>query len=455
MRYLLPLILLGCSTGADDNFEFDVDDWQPRDSADARPDAPPAPMTLEVTGGAWGAYTNFRINDASEESVVRVARSPFRSPDGPCYPMLGGQCFELAAPIYYMTSIYTDRDGSGVTRVPTAAWFPEGGVCFQAVDYNDGGDSAELSNSACIFVGPDDDGDGVANAGDICPGFDDNLDIDGDGQPNDCDPCPTDPEDADTDRDGICNVDDDCVRAEGFVDTDGDRTCDADDLCPEDPTDSCAGLVAAEGRNGAGNGFYQIDLEAGTVTLLGSGSSYTALAYSETGELYGYEAGGRENLLFVNPLTGENEEGPVTGYAHWSGMTVLDGLVYHWSERGDNLHTMDADSGEESDGFLYGSSYNHCIAADTDGNMYRIAGSSLYALDYEGGFETSLGGISGITDTGGGSSCTFHDGQLLFLTGGRGIYSKLYTIDIPSLTATDTGIEMPSNNFDALASPTP
>ena len=87
--------------------------------------------------------------------------------------------------------------------------------------------------------------------------------------------------------------------------------------------------------------------------------------------------------------------------------------------------------------------------------MYRIAGSSLYALDYAGAFETSLGGISGITDTGGGSSCTFHDGQLLFLTGGRGEYSKLYTIDIPSLTATDTGIVMPSNNFDALASPTP
>ncbi|HKK78942.1 MAG TPA: T9SS type A sorting domain-containing protein, partial [Phaeodactylibacter sp.] len=34
---------------------------------------------------------------------------------------------------------------------------------------------------------PDDDGDGVCNASDICPGFDDNVDSDGDGIPDGCD----------------------------------------------------------------------------------------------------------------------------------------------------------------------------------------------------------------------------------------------------------------------------
>ncbi|MBR9920317.1 MAG: T9SS type A sorting domain-containing protein [Bacteroidetes bacterium] len=34
---------------------------------------------------------------------------------------------------------------------------------------------------------PDDDGDGVCNAADVCPGFDDNIDTDGDGIPDGCD----------------------------------------------------------------------------------------------------------------------------------------------------------------------------------------------------------------------------------------------------------------------------
>lgn len=37
---------------------------------------------------------------------------------------------------------------------------------------------------------PDDDGDGVANDCDACPGADDHLDADSDGLPDGCDPCP-------------------------------------------------------------------------------------------------------------------------------------------------------------------------------------------------------------------------------------------------------------------------
>jgi hypothetical protein len=38
----------------------------------------------------------------------------------------------------------------------------------------------------------DDDGDGVCNIDDACPGGDDGMDVDGDGRPDDCDDCPID-----------------------------------------------------------------------------------------------------------------------------------------------------------------------------------------------------------------------------------------------------------------------
>jgi len=56
-------------------------------------------------------------------------------------------------------------------------------------------------NCEGIFV--DDDNDGVCNANDQCPGFDDNLDQNGNGVPDDCETGCTD-----ADNDGICEADD-------------------------------------------------------------------------------------------------------------------------------------------------------------------------------------------------------------------------------------------------------
>lgn len=50
--------------------------------------------------------------------------------------------------------------------------------------------SVDLSTVTSCGAGgpcPDDDGDGVCNAADVCPGFDDNIDTDGDGVPDGCD----------------------------------------------------------------------------------------------------------------------------------------------------------------------------------------------------------------------------------------------------------------------------
>lgn len=45
------------------------------------------------------------------------------------------------------------------------------------------------SNCNCIGTFQDGDGDGVCDANDVCPGFDDNLDSDGDVIPDGCEVC--------------------------------------------------------------------------------------------------------------------------------------------------------------------------------------------------------------------------------------------------------------------------
>jgi len=77
----------------------------------------------------------------------------------------------------------------------------------------------------------DADGDGVADADDVCPDADDTLDADADGLPDGCDPCPTDPLN-DGDADGVCDSSDICLEGDDFRDEDGDTVPDACDVCP-------------------------------------------------------------------------------------------------------------------------------------------------------------------------------------------------------------------------------
>jgi len=54
----------------------------------------------------------------------------------------------------------------------------------------------------------DDDGDGVCNASDLCPGFDDAADADADGTPDGCDACAGGPASGDTNADGLLDLHD-------------------------------------------------------------------------------------------------------------------------------------------------------------------------------------------------------------------------------------------------------
>nr|MBA2321043.1 cadherin domain-containing protein [Deltaproteobacteria bacterium] len=98
------------------------------------------------------------------------------------------------------------------------------------------GDTDLDGDSFTPCVDEDDDGDGNADAADVCPIGDDGIDGDGDGTADACDACPLDNSN-DTDGDGICNSDDAC--AGGAADGDGDGVADDCDVCPDDnPNDT-------------------------------------------------------------------------------------------------------------------------------------------------------------------------------------------------------------------------
>ncbi len=80
----------------------------------------------------------------------------------------------------------------------------------------------------------DSDNDGVGDAIDACPGFDDTIDADGDGAPDPCDACAGFDDFLDTDNDGTADGCDPCPEFanESNTDSDGDGTLDDCDSCP-------------------------------------------------------------------------------------------------------------------------------------------------------------------------------------------------------------------------------
>lgn len=109
----------------------------------------------------------------------------------------------------------------------------------------DSGDASGVTDTIPCD-GRDEDGDGVCDAVDVCPGGDDSLDNDGDGAPNLCDVCVDDPDD-DLDGDGVCGELDVCPGGADELDEDNDGQPDACDACPQDPGDDGDGDGVCDG----------------------------------------------------------------------------------------------------------------------------------------------------------------------------------------------------------------
>ncbi len=116
----------------------------------------------------------------------------------------------------------------------------ECGVCIEVADTH-----VDIDHHGHVFLkcagyaspcdDTDSDEDGVPDALDHCPGFDDSIDTDSDGIPDACDPYPTIPANApDSDGDGVPDVIDNCpfTANPNQADTDGDGVGDACDVCP-------------------------------------------------------------------------------------------------------------------------------------------------------------------------------------------------------------------------------
>lgn len=178
------------------------------------------------------------------------------------------------------------------------------GELFPLFTCSDERDSCDLSAPTT----GDADGDGVADASDVCPAvYDPNQwDEDGDGDGDSCDDCPltseTECESAagDIDADGIGDADDNCPRAgnEDQADRDGDGFGDVCDACPDEASadGSCSVTIDAL-RDPAHPDHPEegalVAIEGLVVTGLREGAGFTAQdpALGEYGGLYVFDYG--------------------------------------------------------------------------------------------------------------------------------------------------------------------
>lgn len=137
--------------------------------------------------------------------------------------------------VHALGSLSSDGTGvvEGIFTVPSSLSVP--GLVLLQVSGEDALDGMRLllaHAGVLASLEADDDGDGVAQQCDACPGVGNatQLDSDGDGVGDACDPCPMDSTN-DVDHDGRCDGQDPCPL-DAFDDLDADGVCGDEDNCP-------------------------------------------------------------------------------------------------------------------------------------------------------------------------------------------------------------------------------
>jgi hypothetical protein len=160
------------------------EDWGPDEAL-------PPPTSVSLTGPAFaqvGAPFTLDVSGADGgERVLHIVGG--EEGIGPCPMALGGYCLGLNSPVSFSGAEFADGAGETSLDMLAPPWVGAQ-QCFQAVIVRGpGGIHSALSEVLCMdfCAAEDDDGDGVCDTYDVCPGFDDTLDEDGDGIPDDCD----------------------------------------------------------------------------------------------------------------------------------------------------------------------------------------------------------------------------------------------------------------------------
>ena len=188
-------------------------------------------LPLRVTAEAHPGYVFSHWLETGDTNPVIEFVSNSNATLTPIFELLGEIC-DPGSPTFM------DEDGDGVCDpLDECPGFDD------TVDTNTNGipDGCE----DCFLEG-DDDNDGVCNDVDQCPGFDDNIDTNNNGIPDGCEDCL----DGDDDNDGVCNSQDQCPGfddnidvnnngipddCEGCTDNDNDGICEEDDCDDNDP----------------------------------------------------------------------------------------------------------------------------------------------------------------------------------------------------------------------------
>lgn len=170
-----------------------------------------------------GSWTTSFFNDGTNDNLTFDLDGP--NGDGDLYVKLGSAPTSSS----YDCRPYLSGTVESCTFDPAVA-----GTYYVMVEAYSSFSGASLTVSTLGSACPDADSDGVCDAADACPGFNDGDDEDGDAVPDGCDDCFGDDTTGDTDLDGVCDDLDACVGDDGTGDSDSDGVCDSNDVCTGD-----------------------------------------------------------------------------------------------------------------------------------------------------------------------------------------------------------------------------
>ncbi|MFT4627520.1 MAG: hypothetical protein ACI8PZ_006206 [Myxococcota bacterium] len=209
------------------------------------------------------------------------------------------------------------------------------------------------------------------------------------------------------------------------------------------------GFTAVDSRARAFGGpwtLHRVDVDAGVVVPVAEIEvGVTRITYTPEGRLVGLTAEDPPRLVAIDPDTGAFTPLLTTTFpfGHGSGIAWADGALWGWSEGGDHLVAFDLDAGTDTPLDVGLGTAANCIFTGADGTLYDVNGGAVYEVDTVGLVSTYVGAIDGFADGGAKTNgCTLHDGELYM---NADFAPHLYRVDLATLTATATGIDLPEH----------